>query len=299
MFERILFPTDFSKDRNSALGRAFQALQFNEREVIVLHVVNNFFGPHAHWASLFDVHQLQKKMDFHVETEIKAELRDDMKRVTSFRPIILQGKPPEEICRLASQEMVDLVVMGSTRGVTTMRVIRSATRPVLAIPIHLASSKAAESIQRKQTRPYFGHSPSILVATDFSRQAKKVTDYAFEIKKAFDWPIHLVYAVKTPTMLHSLLQPSEVASSLDEPRKWAKMQALNVIPTEFISDESVHVRVELGPTSECILNAAKQIAPTIIVMGAKGYGPVENYFYGTTVDRVLRHAIDPVLTLTL
>ena len=27
MFERILFPTDFSKDRNSALGRAFQALQ--------------------------------------------------------------------------------------------------------------------------------------------------------------------------------------------------------------------------------------------------------------------------------
>ena len=119
MFERILFPTDFSKDRNSALGRAFQALQFNEREVIVLHVVNNFFGPHAHWASLFDVHELQKQMDFHVETEIKAELPDDMKRATSFRPIILQGKPPEEICRLASQEMVDLVVMGSTRGVTT------------------------------------------------------------------------------------------------------------------------------------------------------------------------------------
>jgi nucleotide-binding universal stress UspA family protein len=100
-------------------------------------------------------------------------------------------------------------------------------------------------------------------------------------------------------MLHSLLQPSAVASSLDEPRKWAEMQALNVIPTEFISDESVHVRVELGPTSECILNAAKQIAPTMIVMGAKGYGPVENYFYGTTVDRVLRHAIQPVLTLTI
>ena len=79
-------------------------------------------------------------------------------------------------------------------------------------------------------------------------------------------------------MLHSLLQPSEVASSLDEPRKWAKMQALNVIPTEFISDESVHVRVELGPTSECILKRGEQIAPTIIVMGAKGYGPVENYF---------------------
>ncbi len=48
MFKRILFPTDFSKDRNMALSQAFHALNFDEREVIVLHVVNNFFGQHAH-----------------------------------------------------------------------------------------------------------------------------------------------------------------------------------------------------------------------------------------------------------
>ena len=299
MFKRILFPTDFSKDRNMALSQAFHALNFDEREVIVLHVVNNFFGQHAHWASLFDVHQLQKEMDFHVETEIRDALRDDMKQATSFRPIISQGKPPEEICRMAHKELVDLVVMGSTRGVTTMRVVRSSTRPVLAIPVHNVGSGSEELLKRKETRPHFGHSASILVATDFSRQSKKVTDYAFEIKKVFGLPIHLVYAVKTPTMLRSLLRPEQIASSLDEPRKWAKLQAQNVIPDEFISDESVHVRVELGPTSDCILNAAKQIEPTMIVMGAKGYGPVEQHFYGTTVDKVLRSAHQPVLTLTI
>ncbi len=299
MFKRILFPTDFSKDRNMALSQAFHALNFDEREVIVLHVVNNFFGQHAHWASLFDVHQLQKEMDFHVETEIRDALRDDMKQATSFRPIISQGKPPEEICRMAHKELVDLVVMGSTRGVTTMRVVRSSTRPVLAIPVHNVGSSSEELLKRKETRPHFGHSASILVATDFSRQSKKVTDYAFEIKKVFGLPIHLVYAVKTPTMLRSLLRPDQIASSLDEPRKWAKLQAQNVIPDEFISDESVHVRVELGPTSDCILNAAKQIEPTMIVMGAKGYGPVEQHFYGTTVDKVLRSAHQPVLTLTI
>ena len=299
MFKRILFPTDFSKDRNMALSQAFHALNFDEREVIVLHVVNNFFGQHAHWASLFDVHQLQKEMDFHVETEIRDALRDDMKQATSFRPIISQGKPPEEICRMAHKELVDLVVMGSTRGVTTMRVVRSSTRPVLAIPVHNVGSSSEELLKRKETRPHFGHSASILVATDFSRQSKKVTDYAFEIKKVFGLPIHLVYAVKTPTMLRSLLRPDQIASSLDKPRKWAKLQAQNVIPDEFISDESVHVRVELGPTSDCILNAAKQIEPTMIVMGAKGYGPVEQHFYGTTVDKVLRSAHQPVLTLTI
>ena len=282
-----------------ALSQAFQALNFDEREVIVLHVVNNFFGQHAHWASLFDVHQLQKEMDFHVETEIRDALRDDMKQATSFRPIISQGKPPEEICRMAHKELVDLVVMGSTRGVTTMRVVRSSTRPVLAIPVHPVGSKSEELLKRRETPPHFGHSASILVATDFSRQSKKVTDYAFEIKKVFGLPIHLVYAVKTPTMLRSLLRPDQIASSLDEPRKWAKLQAQNVIPDEFISDESVHVRVELGPTSDCILNAAEQIEPTMIVMGAKGYGPVEQHFYGTTVDKVLRSAHQPVLTLTI
>ncbi len=299
MFKRILFPTDFSKDRNMALSEAFHALNFDEREVIVLHVVNNFFGQHAHWASLFDVHQLQKEMDFHVETEIRDALRDDMKQATSFRPIISQGKPPEEICRMAHKELVDLIVMGSTRGVTTMRVVRSSTRPVLAIPVHNVGSKSEELLKRRETRPHFGHSASILVATDFSRQSKKVTDYAFEIKKVFDLPIHLVYAVKTPTMLRSLLRPDQIASSLDEPRKWAELQARNVIPDEFISDETVHVRVDLGPTSDCILDAAKQIEPTMIVMGAKGYGPVEQHFYGTTVDKVLRSAHQPVLTLTI
>ncbi len=282
-----------------ALSEAFHALNFDEREVIVLHVVNNFFGQHAHWASLFDVHQLQKEMDFHVETEIRDALRDDMKQATSFRPIISQGKPPEEICRMAHKELVDLIVMGSTRGVTTMRVVRSSTRPVLAIPVHNVGSKSEELLKRRETRPHFGHSASILVATDFSRQSKKVTDYAFEIKKVFDLPIHLVYAVKTPTMLRSLLRPDQIASSLDEPRKWAELQARNVIPDEFISDETVHVRVDLGPTSDCILDAAKQIEPTMIVMGAKGYGPVEQHFYGTTVDKVLRSAHQPVLTLTI
>ena len=299
MFKRILFPTDFSKERNRALSYAFQALNFNEREVIVLHVVNNFFGPHAHWASLFDVHELQKQMDFHVETEIKGALRDDMKKATSFRQLILQGKPPEEICKLAHQEMVDVVVMGSTSGVTTMRVVRGANRPVLAIPVHSVSSESEESLKRNETPSHSGRSASILVATDFSRQLRKVTDYAFEIKKAFDLPIHLVYAIKTPTMLHRLLPQGQLESSLDAQRQWADIQARNVIPEEFISDDSVHVRVELGPTSDCILNAAKQIEPTMIVMGAKGYSPVERHFYGTTVDRVLRNASQPVLTLTI
>src|SRR6187455_1322570 len=113
MFSRILFPTDFSADSSSALRRAVHLTKFCEGEIIVQHVVNNFFGPHSHWASLFDVHELQKQMDFHVDTEIMGLLPEETRSRTTLRRLITQGKPPEQICKLAHEEMVDLVVMGS------------------------------------------------------------------------------------------------------------------------------------------------------------------------------------------
>ena len=293
MFKRILFPTDFSSDRNQALHHALATLDVAVEEVIVQHVVNNFFGPHAHWASLFDVHELQKEMDFHVETEIAGALDDATRQAVSFRPVIVQGKPAEEICKLAHQEMVDLIVMGSTMGVATMKVARAAARPLLAIPVRGGAQPGGDGSS--------GSSPAapILVATDFSRQAKKVTDFAFEMKKLADRPIRLAYAVKTPAGLHRLLREEQVEASLAKSRQWAETRARSIIPHEFINDPSVGVHVGLGATSDFILNTAAEIDPSVIVMGAKEYGPVEQRFYGTTVDKVLKNTRHPVLTLKL
>ena len=300
MFKRILFPTDFSKDRNMALSQAFQALNFDEREVIVLHVVNNFFGQHAHWASLFDVHQLQKEMDFHVETEIRDALRDDMKQATSFRPIISQGKPPEEICRMAHKELVDLVVMGSTRGVTTMRVVRSSTRPVLAIPVHPVGSKSEDLLKRRETPPHFGHSASILVATDFSRQSKKVTDYAFRDQEGLR-PADSSCLRRQDT--HHAAQSVAARPDRIFPGRTPQVGQAPGTKCDFPMN-SYRTNPSMSglnwvPRATASLTPRKQIEPTMIVMGAKGYGPVEQHFYGTTVDKVLRSAHQPVLTLTI
>lgn len=294
MFKRILFPTDFSSDRNQALHHALATLDVDVDEVIVQHVVNNFFGPHAHWASLFDVHELQKEMDFHVETEIAGALDESARKAVRFRPVIVQGKPAEEICRLATQEMVDLIVMGSTMGVATMKVARAAARPLLAIPVRGGVRSSAGDGST-------GPSPSapILVATDFSRQAKKVTDFAFEMKTLANRPLRLAYAIKTPAGLSRLLREDQVAASLEKSRQWAETQARSVIPHEFINDPSVGVEVGLGATSDFILKTANELGPSIIVMGAKEYGPVEQRFYGTTLDKVLKNTRHPVLTLKL
>jgi nucleotide-binding universal stress UspA family protein len=112
--KRILFPTDFSTNAGGALAHAVRLADFSAGEVIVQHVVDSYFEKHPHWATLFDVHEMQKFMDMYVDVNMPASVpkRNGKVRV---RTVISKGKPAEEISALAEREMVDLVVMGSAK----------------------------------------------------------------------------------------------------------------------------------------------------------------------------------------
>ena len=68
-FKKILFPTDFSTTAGKALAHAIRLADFDGGEVIVQHVVGNYFVKHPHWATLFDVHELQKYMDGYIDAD--------------------------------------------------------------------------------------------------------------------------------------------------------------------------------------------------------------------------------------
>ncbi len=69
-FKKILFPTDFSANANKALAHAIRLADFDGGEVIAQHVVGNYFEKHPHWATLFDLHELQKYMDGYVDAHM-------------------------------------------------------------------------------------------------------------------------------------------------------------------------------------------------------------------------------------
>ena len=96
--KKLLFPTDFSEAANHALGQALQLPDMQDVEVIVQHVVDDYFGPHTHWASLFDVHGLQKELDMHIENEIQKTIPKSATGI-KLRPVISKGKPDEEIVK--------------------------------------------------------------------------------------------------------------------------------------------------------------------------------------------------------
>src|SRR6266699_7166003 len=80
-FKKILFPTDLSANADNALAHAIRLADFDNGEVIVQHVVGNYFEKHPHWATLFDLHEIQKYMDGYVAAHVTKMLPLDTRHV--------------------------------------------------------------------------------------------------------------------------------------------------------------------------------------------------------------------------
>lgn len=283
-FARILFPTDFSKGADRALENVLCLA--GVREVIVQHVVSTYFEKHSHWTTLFDIHEMQKYMDMHLETEMGKVIPRKSHDVT-FRSIISEGRPAQQILEVADKEKVDAIVMGPAKGAVTGTVIRASNHPVLAVPWRGDDTKPLQRISK------------ILVATDCSPQSKKVVDYAFEMKQMFDCDLFLLYSIELTNAIKFGIRQGYFKDATAKLRTWAKNQLENLTPYQFVKDPSVHWIVEEGPASDKISECAENYDVDMVVLGAHGYGPVQKHFVGTTTDKILTKVQRPILTVKI
>src|SRR5262249_34018424 len=92
-FKKILFPTDFSPSAEKALAHAIRLADFDDCEVIVQHVVGNYFEKHPHWATLFDVRELQKFLDGYVSAHMAEILPSDSGKFACARSSRRASRP--------------------------------------------------------------------------------------------------------------------------------------------------------------------------------------------------------------
>jgi nucleotide-binding universal stress UspA family protein len=287
-FKKILFPTDFSPNADRALAHAIRLADFSAGEVIVQHVVGDYFERHPHWATLFDVRELQKFMDGYVSAHMSEVLPKESGKVR-MRTLISKGKPADEISAAADNEMVDLVVMGSAKGVVTNKVIRMTNRPVLAVSADQVPP--TEAALQKLTR--------ILVATDFSDHSKNVVQYAFDLKRIFDATIYMLYVIETSHAIEWAIRQRHFTSSMEKMRDWARNQLLNLTPDEFVNDPTVVRLVETGSPADVIADVAFEIGADLTILGTHEYGTIHKHLIGTTTDKLLAKTATPVLTVRL
>jgi nucleotide-binding universal stress UspA family protein len=288
-FKKILFPTDFSPNANHALRHAIQLADFHKGELIVLHVVSDYFEKHSHWATLFDIHELQKYMDGYVDAEMAKALSPGDAADITVRRVISKGKPAEEIAALAEKELVDCVVMGSAKGVTTGKVIRLTNRPVLAVSAAVGVSDELKPVKVER----------ILVATDFSEHSKRVVQYAFDMKRTFAASIYMLYVIETPKAIEFGIRQGHFTDTIEKMKEWALNSLVNLTPDEFINDPTVVRIVEQGAPSDRIAEVAREIRADLTILGTHEYGSMHKYVLGTTTGKLLAKTAVPVLTLKL
>jgi len=144
MFERVLYPTDFSDAAYRALDCIIQLQMAGTREVIVLHVVDqrDIFTMEEHTASPADIARIKQVWEDEIAREMAAitdELTGAGLQVTQR---VIYGTPFETILQVEDEYDVSAIVLGShgksnieemLLGSVSEKVIRKSHKPVIVI----------------------------------------------------------------------------------------------------------------------------------------------------------------------
>ena len=139
MYKKILVPTDGSEFAKKAQLQAIYLAKATGAEIIALSVSENHF---INGISLNDeVEQLNELLKDRCEKDLKQfeEMNDEEVKIS---PVIREGSPAKSILDVASEEDVDLIVIGSSGksgfdrfilGSVSEKVVHTAKCPVLIV----------------------------------------------------------------------------------------------------------------------------------------------------------------------
>jgi nucleotide-binding universal stress UspA family protein len=179
--KRILVPIDFSEISLTAVDYAAYIAKNTGAEILILHVFESF-EQNSKIDQVFDYTELIEKGIQGKLNELKTQ-RTNLLGI-NIRTRVVQGKIHNEIDHIATEEKVDLIVMGThgasgsrhILGSNAYRTVLAASKPVLTV------SESKKQIRFKD----------IVLPIDGSKQTRAKVGMAIDWAKAFDATIHIV-----------------------------------------------------------------------------------------------------------
>ncbi|WP_297063358.1 universal stress protein [Thermococcus sp.] len=273
MFERILYPTDFSEVSLHALKHCIPELfKLGAKELYLLHVIDITVTE----LEAFELEEVYKKK----LEEIASELRE---KGINAKAEVRVGIPSLEIAEASEKADVDLIVTPSVgenvwrqmfMGSTASNLARTTKRPVLLLKYRKKddSFELAVGCSELFKRP--------LVALDFSKCSVKIVQAVKKFEELIERGI----------LLHSVDygRIEELEHNIEIAKKNLEKSSKD-LSAEF------ELEVMVGTASQAIIGTALAKGATLIVIGKKGRSILKDLILGSTAERVMRDSKLPVL----
>lgn len=141
-FQNILIATDFSKCSEEACAYALTLARKFDASLQVLHVINEPVDLRGFYVPHISFEQLEKEIADGAATMLETFCKENLSDFSAYTTSVVTGVPYEEIIRIAQEQHVSLIVIGTHGrsgldhlifGSTAERVVRSSPCPVLTI----------------------------------------------------------------------------------------------------------------------------------------------------------------------
>jgi nucleotide-binding universal stress UspA family protein len=141
--KKIVCPTDFSEPSYKGIDTGIELAQHFDAELILVNVVSPMpLVPGAHAPTGFHIPTVMNDMQAGAESSINELIEEKVPGEMRARSTVVQGKPADEIVRIAAEENADMIVI-STHGESgwqkflfgsvAEKTIRTASCPVLTV----------------------------------------------------------------------------------------------------------------------------------------------------------------------
>jgi len=267
--ENILYATDFHGCSRAALPYALSIGRKYGSKIYVAHVVDvSPFASPAPTSALRAIEAQALREAKQAATEMSP-----LFGTVAHEAIIRKGNVWKEIAALVEQMRVDLIVTGThgrsgirkvVMGSVAEKIFRHSSCPVLTIGPHVRGDPDR-----------FEGLHAILVPTDFSPESQCALSWAISLAEAQRSRLYLLHVVSAE-------------ADPDHPSLESALRFL--IPPDTESGYVPKIMVEQGSPGTRILEAARELAVDLIVLGVKR----PDFFHGTSTHQTMSTAYEVV-----
>ena len=283
MWKKILVPLDGSDLAELALPYAQELASAFKSEVILLHVSEPASSQYQHMHELY------------VE-----EVSDRMKeRVRKVSPVVVSGKPADEIIGYAEKNKADLIVMTShgRSGIMSWATGSIASKLLQAAAVPLLLVRAVKP-KRKVQRPVLLN--RILLPLDGSEAGEAAVGYVGELMSRLESEVTLFGVISSGQHIRSV-GGLDYINYPPEQMEMFKKEAQEYLDGVYRrlkrrkGTVKVTLKVGAGDVGQEILKFAEEKRFSLIAISSHGHSGIEKWVFGSIANKVVLNSKAPVL----